>query len=164
MRDARAEELAVPVKTLAGCRVLVVTEQPFSAHCLRVLLESAGAEVHAAAHAGEALDCIARERLSAAVLHLGATAKGGRQVVERLAGLELPYVICQDGTDRGGLPGASVLIKPIMGGELVDTLGRLIGATRKLASNAVGEVARTSDRGKSPNRGRPAERQTGEST
>jgi DNA-binding response OmpR family regulator len=154
----------MPVKTLAGCAVLVVTEQPFSAHCLRVLLESAGAEVHAAAHAGEALYCIDRERLSAAVLHLGATAKGGRQVVQRLARLKLPYVMCKDGTDRVELPGASVLIKPIMGGELVDTLARLIGASRRLAPSAAGDVARRSDLGKGSDHGRFAERQTGEST
>jgi CheY-like chemotaxis protein len=126
----------VPAKTLAGCSILVVAEQPFAAYCLKLLLESAGAEVRAAAHAREALYCIDRERLSAAVLHLGATAKGRRQVVQRLARLNLPFVMCNDSTDHDGLRGASVLIKPILGVELVDTLERIIGSKGQVASGA----------------------------
>jgi CheY-like chemotaxis protein len=126
----------VLVKALAGCSILVVAEQPFAAYCLKLLLEGAGAEVHAAARVREALYCIDRERLSAAVLHLGAAAKGRRQVVQRLARLNLPLVMCNDSTDRDELSGASVLIKPVRGVELVDTLERLIGLPGQVASGA----------------------------
>ena len=148
----------MPVNALAGSSILVLDEQPFSAYCLKVLLENAGAEVHAAARTGEALYCIDREQLSAAVLHLGESSKGRRQVIQRLARLKLPYVICKDSTDNSELLGASVLIKPILGAELVDTLQRLVAARRPLAPDAAHDVASKSAHGKSSNHIRVAER------
>src|SRR6185295_18685053 len=113
---------------LAGRSILVVEEQPFVAHCLRIFLEGAGAELHCAASATEALRVIDRSVLSAAVLDDSSSARGHRRVTQQLARCGLPFVVCTAADHDQPWPGASVLIKPVMGLHLVETLYRLIRA------------------------------------
>ncbi|HYM99651.1 MAG TPA: hypothetical protein VET25_07895 [Aestuariivirgaceae bacterium] len=111
---------------LAGCSILVLEEQPFVARCLRILLEDAGAEVHGATSAGEALHCIDRTKLSAAVLDHTTGSNGLRRIAQRLARLGLPFVFCRDADQNDAWPAAPALIKPVIGVQVVEILFRLI--------------------------------------
>jgi len=127
----RAEDSIVEHSTLVGYSILVVEQEPFVASCVQMLLEGVGAKVHCATCAGEALHIIDRKGISAAVLDCSKSAKGGRRVAQRLARLGLPFVVCKDaGQDEAWL-GVPVLIKPVVGGELVETLCRLVHADRE---------------------------------
>ena len=120
--------------TLAGCSILVIEEQPFVARCLQILLGDAGAEVHCTTSAGEALDVIDRRDFSAALLDCSQSAKGRRRVVQRLVRLGLPFMFCKEVDQDEAWPGVPVLIKPVIGIQLVDVLSRLIQAkNEKLA-------------------------------
>lgn len=111
---------------LAGRSILLVEEQPFFAHCLRIFLEGAGAELRSAASAAEALRLIDRNVLSAAVLGSSSVAKGRRRVAQQLTRFGLPFVVCKHADHDKPWPGAPVLIKPVMGLDLVETPYRLI--------------------------------------
>ncbi len=115
--------------TLAGCSILVIEEQPFVARCLQILLGGAGAEVHCTTCAGEALDAIGRKDFSAALMDCSESARGRRRVVQRLVGLGLPFVFCKEIGQDEAWPGVPVLIKPVIGVQLVDVLCRLIQGT-----------------------------------
>ncbi len=120
--------------TLTGCSILVIEEQPFVARCLQILLGDAGAEVHCTTCAGEALDVIDRRDFSAALLDCSQSAKGRRRVVQRLVRLGLPFMFCKEIDQDEAWPGVPVLIKPVIGIQLVDVLSRLIQAkNEKLA-------------------------------
>ena len=120
--------------TLTGCSILVIEEQPFVARCLQILLGDAGAEVHCTTCAGEALDVIDRRDFSAALLDCSQSAKGRRRVVQRLVRLGLPFMFCKEVDQDEAWPGVPVLIKPVIGIQLVDVLSRLIQAkNEKLA-------------------------------
>lgn len=131
MRVAARRGSIVEHSTLVGYSILVVEQEPFVASCVQMLLEGVGAEVHCATRAGEALLIIDRKDISAAVLDCSKSAKGGRRVAQRLARLGLPFVVCKDaGQDEAWL-GVPVLIKPVVGGELVEMLCRLVHADRE---------------------------------
>jgi CheY-like chemotaxis protein len=131
MRVAARRGSIVEHSTLVGYSILVVEQEPFVASCVQMLLEGAGAEVHCAMRAGEALLIIDRKDISAAVLDCSKSAKGGRRVAQRLARLGLPFVVCKDvGQDEAWL-GVPILIKPVVGGELVEMLCRLVHAGRE---------------------------------
>lgn len=119
--------------TLAGCSILVCEEQPFVACCLQILLEGAGAKVHGATSADEALHVIDGAKLSAAVLSCSKMSKGHRRIVPRLARLGLPLVLCKDVDQNDAWPGIPSLIKPVIGRQLVELLHRLIHADRETA-------------------------------
>ena len=111
---------------LVGCSILVVEEEPFIAHCLKVLLEDAGVEVQGATSATEALHVIDRKILTAGVLACSKGTKGCRRVAQRLARLNVPFVICMEAGQDEAWPGVPVLIKPVNGFQVLETLGRLI--------------------------------------
>ena len=134
MRVAARRGSIVENVTLAGCSILVIEEQPFVARCLQILLGDAGAEVHCTTCAGEALDVIDRRDFSAALLDCSQSAKGRRRVVQRLVRLGLPFMFCKEIDQDEAWPGVPVLIKPVIGIQLVDVLSRLIQAkNEKLA-------------------------------
>jgi CheY-like chemotaxis protein len=128
MRVAARRGSIVEHSTLVGYSILVVEQEPFVASCMQMLLEGAGAEVHCATCAGEALLVIERKRISAAVLDCSKSTKGARRVAQRLARLGLPFVVCKDAGPVEAWLGAPVLIKPVVGGELVQALCRLVRA------------------------------------
>jgi CheY-like chemotaxis protein len=127
----RAEENIVDGATLVGCSILVLEEQAFVARCLRILLEDAGAEVHNATSAGDALHLIDRTGFSAAVVSCSKTTKGRPRLVQRLARVDLPLVLCKDIDQRDTWPGIPALIKPVIGLQLVEILCGLILADKK---------------------------------
>ncbi|NJO32131.1 MAG: hypothetical protein HC869_02410 [Rhodospirillales bacterium] len=123
--------------TLVGRSILVLEEEPFVACCLQILLEGAGAKVHSATSADEALRFIDGTRLSAAVLSCSKTTRGHRRVVQRLARFDLPLLLCKGVNQNDAWPGIQALIKPIIGRQLVESLHRLIladGATAERAT------------------------------
>jgi CheY-like chemotaxis protein len=122
----RAEENTVDGATLVGCSILVLEEQAFVARCLRILLQGAGAEVHSATNTADALYLIDRTALSAAVLSCSKTTKGCRRIIQRLARLDLPVVLCKDVDQNEAWPGIPALIKPVIGIQLVGMLHGLI--------------------------------------
>jgi CheY-like chemotaxis protein len=122
---------------LAGCSILVLDEQPFVALCLQILLEGAGAEVHSATHAGEALHLIDRKDFSAAVLDCSKGSKGLQGVAQQLVRFGLPFVVCKNvGWHDDAWPGTPVLIKPVIGFQLIEVLCRLIQADSEALPSA----------------------------
>lgn len=123
----RAEENIVDGATLVGCSILVLEEQSFVARCLRILLQGAGAEVHSPPNTADALYLIDRTALSAAVLSCSKTTKGcRRRIIQRLARLDLPLVLCKEVDQNAAWPGIPALIKPVIGIQLVGMLHDLI--------------------------------------
>jgi CheY-like chemotaxis protein len=144
MRVAARRGSIVENATLAGCSILVIEEQPFVARCLQILLGGAGAEVHCTTCAGEALDVIDRRRFSAALLDCSQSAKGRRRVVQRLVRLGLPFVFCKEIDQDETWPGVPVLIKPVIGVQLVDVLYRLIEARKEKIASSISSSTRRS--------------------
>jgi len=135
MRVAARRGSIVENVTLAGCSILVIEEQPFVARCLQILLGGAGAEVHCTTCAGEALGVIDRKDFSAALLDCSESVKGRRRVVQRMVRLGLPFVFCKEIDQDAAWPDVPVLIKPVIGVQLVGVLYRLIQAkNEKFAS------------------------------
>ena len=147
MRVAARRGKTVDGSTLVGCSILVLEEQPFVACCLRLVLEGAGAQVHNAASADHALHLIARTGLSAAVLSCSKTTKGRRRIAQRLARLNLPFVLCKDIDQRDMFPGTPALITPVIGVQLVEMLHGLIVAGNKTDADraTLGQSARRSN-------------------
>ena len=129
--------------TLVGCSILVLEEQSFVARCLWILLQGAGAEVHSATNTADALYLIDRTALSAAVLSCSKTTKGCRRIIQRLARLDLPLVLCKDADQNEAWPGIPALIKPVIGIQLVGMLHGLILADEKKtpAARLLGQAA-----------------------
>jgi CheY-like chemotaxis protein len=128
MRVAARRGSIVEHSALAGCSILVVEEEPFIAHCLKVLLEDAGVDVHGATSAADALHISDRKTLTAGVLACSKGTKGCRRVAQRLVRLDVPFVICMDAGQLEEWPGVPVLIKPVRGFQVLETLGQLINA------------------------------------
>jgi CheY-like chemotaxis protein len=135
MRVAARRGPFVEHSTLGGHSILVVEEEPFIARCVQVVLEGAGAEVYCAASAGEALRFVDQGELSAAVLNSSRSIKDGHAIAQRLAGLGVPFVFCQDIGRNEAWPLAPVLNKPISGADLVETLRRLLQPQMANAAN-----------------------------
>lgn len=121
---------------LVGCSILVLEEQPFVARCLRILLQGAGAEVHNATNAADALYLIDRTGLSAAVLSCSATTKGCRRIILQLARFDFPLVLCKDADQNEAWPRIPALIKPVIGIQLIGMLHGLIVAADKKTPTA----------------------------
>jgi len=144
MRVAARRGSIVENATLAGCSILVIEEQPFVARCLQILLGGAGAEVHCTTCAGEALHVIDRKDFSAALLDCSESTKGRRRIVQRLVRLGLPFVFCKEIDQDEAWPGVPVLIKPVIGIQLVDVLYRLIQAKNEKFANTESSAMRVS--------------------
>jgi hypothetical protein len=108
--------------TLGGRSILVIEEQPFGSRCLQMLLEGAGAKVHCATSSAEGLRTMDRNTFSAAVLDYSSSAKGQRRIAQQLARIELPFVVCKDAGHDDFWPDTRVLIKPVMGTQLLEML------------------------------------------
>ena len=126
--------------TLVGYSILVVEEEPFVARCVQVLLEGAGAEVHSAGSAGEALHFVEHAGLSAAVLDYRGSANDCHRIPQRLAALGLPFVFCKEIGQDEASPAAPSLNKPVRGAELVAMLCRLLQPGPPLG-DAITEIA-----------------------
>ena len=90
--------------------------------CLQMLLEGAGAKVHCATSSAEGLRTMDRNTFSAAVLDYSSSAKGQRRIAQQLARIELPFVVCKDAGHDDFWPDTRVLIKPVMGTQLLEML------------------------------------------
>jgi hypothetical protein len=106
-----------------------------------MLLGGAGADVHCLPSTSEALRIIDRMVLSAAVLDGSMRAKGCRQIMQRLRRRAVPFVLCTDAGQNEPRTGVPILIKPVTGGELVETLCRLIQDEKEKTPGAMVERA-----------------------
>jgi CheY-like chemotaxis protein len=110
----------------AGRSILVVEAEPFTARCLRILLEGAGAKVRGAESAAKALQLFAGEKLAAAVLDYAGSAKDGHLLPEGLTLRDIPFVFCTDVPRDDAWSRAPALNKPVLGAELIEILRRLL--------------------------------------
>ena len=120
--------------TLVGSSILVVEDEPFIARCLQMILEGAGAEVHRAVSAREALHFAGQPKLSAAVLDCKHGIRGDHAVARRLTERGLPFLLYgARQLDRyEAWPDAPVVGKLASGAEIIETLRGLL---RPIPSN-----------------------------
>jgi CheY-like chemotaxis protein len=137
---AAAEPVAGELTTrLKNARILAVDDQEDARDLLRVILESAGAEVTTATSAAEALELLRREPFDGLIADLGMPQMDGLELIRRVR-QSLPAPI-------NGLPAAALtayarsddrisavasgfqmhLAKPVNPTELVIAIGDLIG-------------------------------------
>lgn len=116
---------------LAGCSILVLADEPFTAYCLDILLKDAGADVLGIHSIREAHDLLDLHRPSAVVLDTRSRTKADQQVRRRLLRLGIPCIVCSnDVRDGQTADGISVLPRPIRGTDLIEALSRFKAAER----------------------------------
>ena len=135
--DAAAEEAVTPMPNAGAFRVtgpvLVVEDNPIIAFDMADMLrDMAVAEVHIAASVAEAVDLIETAPPVAALLDVDlGRGETSLEVAERLAALNIPFVLTTGHADAGGMladfPAAPVLRKPFDGAGMRSSLAALLG-------------------------------------
>jgi CheY-like chemotaxis protein len=108
---------------LAGCSILILADEPFTAYCLDILLKDAGADVQGTHSVREASVLLEQHRPSAVVLDTRSRTKADQQVRQRLLRLGIPCIVCSSdiGAERKA-KGISVLPRPVRGTDLIEML------------------------------------------
>lgn len=124
-------------RRLAGCRFVVIEDEPLVALELASVLEDAGAQI--VGHAGtcaQALEIIESVPLDGAFLDGNLRGEPVGEVAEALARRKVPFLFVS-GYDRANLPSAfrsvAVLQKPFLHHDLLDAAARLFPRSRGVA-------------------------------
>jgi DNA-binding response OmpR family regulator len=116
--------------TLKGDVILIVEEQPLIALDVQTALEAAGAEVHVARNAAEALTRIASCDFSAGVVDWRPDSDDHRVVARALKQKNVRFLFyaTQQPDDVTTIRGAPIYYKPAQADEIVKALRLLIAA------------------------------------
>lgn len=137
--EARAAPIAIPVQSgLAGCRILVVEDEPLVAMDIQAELQDAGArDVTLARSIDAALAAVGSERFDIAVLDGNLKGKPVDPVATRLRDAGIPFCFLS-GYGREHLPadftGTPLIQKPFRPDVLRRTLGDLLRAAARCAA------------------------------
>jgi PAS domain S-box-containing protein len=133
----QAEPPARAGRRLAGCRFVVIEDEPLVALELASVLEDAGAQI--VGHAGtcaQALEIIESVPLDGAFLDGNLRGEPVGEVAEALARRKVPFLFVS-GYDRANLPSAfgsvAVLQKPFLHHDLLDAAAQLFPRARGVA-------------------------------
>ena len=116
---------------LRGHHVLVVEDEPLIALDLEHALSSAGAAVSVANTVASALEAAAAPTVTAAIVDLRLHGNSVREVVERLAARDLPFIFYTGQTETptaASWPSVPCLVKPLPAKEVVEMLARVMSA------------------------------------
>ena len=112
-----------------GHHVLIVEDEPLIALDLEHALSSAGAAVNVANTVASALEAAAAPTVTAAIVDLCLHGHSVRDVVERLAARNLPFVFYSGHMETptaASWPSVPFLIKPLPAGQVVDMVVRVV--------------------------------------
>jgi DNA-binding NtrC family response regulator len=114
---------------LRGQHVLIIEDEPLIALDLEQALSSAGAVVSIANTVASALEAAESSSVTAAIVDLRLHERSVRDVVERLAIRNLPFVFYSGQTEThtaASWPGVPLLLKPLPPKEVVEMLARVV--------------------------------------
>jgi DNA-binding NtrC family response regulator len=123
---------------LRGHHVLIIEDEPLIVLDLEHALSSAGAAVNVANTVASALEAAAAPAVTAAIVDLRLHGNSVREVVERLAARDLPFIFYTGQTETptaASWPGVPFVAKPLPAGQVVDMLARVVSAKAKLRSS-----------------------------
>ena len=116
---------------LRGHHVLVVEDEPLIALDLEQALSAAGALGGIANTVAGALEAAAAPAYTAAIIDLRLHGHSVRDVVERIAARDLPFIFYTGQTETptaAAWPSVPILLKPLPAKEVVDMLARVVSA------------------------------------
>jgi DNA-binding NtrC family response regulator len=111
--------------------VLVVEDEPLIALDLEQALSAAGALAGIVNAVAGALEAAAAPVYTAAIIDLRLHGHSVRDVVERIAARDLPFIFYTGQTETptaAAWPGVPILLKPLPAKEVVDMLARVLSA------------------------------------
>src|SRR5438128_9633366 len=114
---------------LRGHHVLVVEDEPLIALDLEQALSAAGALGGIANTVAGALEAAAAPAYTAAIIDLRLHGHSVRDVVERIAARDLPFIFYTGQTETptaAAWPSVPILLKPLPAREVVDMLARVV--------------------------------------